>query len=239
MLTAGVLFLTYTNTECQSAPNPAFVTILVGEEETKFVVHRNLMLHYSSFFKTAFEGPFAEHETETMRQKDIDSRLFGVLVHWLYTRKIEYGVTLLSSSLIMSGLSKWTTSDPAGHGQSAKKAFLMVMLWTLAKTYRMRELQNDAMVALYKHIENLHLEDLMPLICYAYKDGKPTPLKQLLIESVAFDPELLDFPGWVDDATEAVAKDLAKELSKMLGERAYLSIGRVQDFFVAISEDKK
>jgi hypothetical protein len=233
--------LTYTNNGCQSAPNPAFVTILVGEEETKFVVHRDLMLHYSSFFKTAFEGPFAEHETETMRQKDTDSRLFGVLVHWLYTRKIEYDDTLLSSSLIMSGLSKWTTSDATSQEVSElmKKALLMTMLWTLAETYRVRELQNDAMGALYKLIESLLFpEDLLPMICYAYKDGKPTPLKQLLIKSVAFNSDLC--PGWVDDATELTEAvvDVAKELTERLlyPDRG---MGSVDRFFVAISEDKK
>jgi hypothetical protein len=190
------------------------------------------MFHYSTFFKTAFEGPFVEHETQTMRLEHVESRLFGVLIHWLYTKEIKYEDDILSSSMPMQGVSLAPISN--SNGKRVKKELLMAMLWMLAKTCNVYELQNEVMGLLYTLVKVLTLENITPLICYAYKDGEPTALKRLLIQAVALSPDSAKFLQWVDNATEEVTKDLAKELSKMLGDRADLSIGRVQDFWVEV-----
>lgn len=65
------------------------MTIVVGSDEQKFIVHKDLICHHSPFFKSAFNGRFLEGETQMMKLEDVDTPMFGAIVNWLYTEKIE------------------------------------------------------------------------------------------------------------------------------------------------------
>lgn len=66
----------------------AFVTFIVGDENQKFVVHKNLVEHYSPAFENAFNGGFIEGQTRELNLGDVDANIFGLVVNWLYTQKI-------------------------------------------------------------------------------------------------------------------------------------------------------
>jgi hypothetical protein len=63
-----------------------FVTLTIGPESSiqNFVVHKELICHFSPVFSAAFNSAFIEGETQRMTFIDIDAKPFGLLIHWLY-----------------------------------------------------------------------------------------------------------------------------------------------------------
>lgn len=58
-----------------------------GSTET-FKVHKNFICYYSPFFDAAFNGDFAEGESQEMEFHEVDLQTFGMFVNWLYTQSI-------------------------------------------------------------------------------------------------------------------------------------------------------
>ncbi|ERF74420.1 hypothetical protein EPUS_06598 [Endocarpon pusillum Z07020] len=63
------------------------VTVRAGTGETTqlFTIHKNLLCQSSSFFKSTFNGRFAESESSYLELKAVDPLTFEVLYQWLYT----------------------------------------------------------------------------------------------------------------------------------------------------------
>lgn len=53
------------------------------------MVHKNLVCHYSSFFKAACKGGFREAESNEVKLPDDEPETFDNFVQWLYTREFE------------------------------------------------------------------------------------------------------------------------------------------------------
>lgn len=68
-----------------------FVKITVGTDpDTQtFSILKSLVCHKSPFFRAAFEGSFSEAESQTMTLEDVEPKIFGLMVDWLYTQKVE------------------------------------------------------------------------------------------------------------------------------------------------------
>ena len=69
------------------------VTIIVGPDgsEQTFVVHQSAISYHSPFFAAAFKSNFVEGQTQSMRLAEVEEKIFGLLVHWIYTGEIEGG----------------------------------------------------------------------------------------------------------------------------------------------------
>jgi hypothetical protein len=68
---------------------PQTVVIIIvdlGANQQTFVIHKHLISHYSPFFKAEFDSNIEQGETKTMTMEDVDARIFGLFVHWLYTQ---------------------------------------------------------------------------------------------------------------------------------------------------------
>jgi hypothetical protein len=59
----------------------AFVTFIVGDKNQKFVVHKNLVEHYSLALEKAFNGGFIEEQTQELNLRDVDTDIFGLVVN--------------------------------------------------------------------------------------------------------------------------------------------------------------
>lgn len=72
-------------------PEQSFVTFIVGDDESKktFQVHKIIAVSKSPVFKAAFDGKFAEAESQSMRLDDIEVEDFGNVVHCLYLGKLK------------------------------------------------------------------------------------------------------------------------------------------------------
>ena len=58
-------------------------------EVESFYVHKNFITHYSPYFNAAFNGSFAEGQTQKMSLEDTEPHVFGTFVNWLYSQEIE------------------------------------------------------------------------------------------------------------------------------------------------------
>ncbi|APA08513.1 predicted protein [Sclerotinia sclerotiorum 1980 UF-70] len=65
------------------------VHIKVGKDLQDFGVHKSLICHYSPYFKAAFTSGFEETRTGIMNLADVDSGVFELFFHWLYTQRIN------------------------------------------------------------------------------------------------------------------------------------------------------
>jgi len=52
-------------------------------------VHKNFITHYSPYFDAAFNGNFAEGQSQKLDLEDTEPHVFGTFVNWLYSQNIE------------------------------------------------------------------------------------------------------------------------------------------------------
>ncbi|KAI9715725.1 MAG: hypothetical protein M1828_000740 [Chrysothrix sp. TS-e1954] len=62
------------------------IKIVIGSDDPSiFYVHRQLLCHYSSFFKKALCGKFAEASSDTINLEEDDPKTFAIVRDWLYS----------------------------------------------------------------------------------------------------------------------------------------------------------
>lgn len=66
----------------------AMVHIRVGEEEQDFCVHKNLICHYSPYFKTAFNIGLEEDKRGIMKLPETEVEVFELFQGRLYTQSL-------------------------------------------------------------------------------------------------------------------------------------------------------
>jgi len=69
-------------------------TVLVGDVEKAFSVHRNLIVTSSDFFAKALNGGFQE-KGGTVYLRDGDPEAFEIYLQWLYTARFSRKRTIL------------------------------------------------------------------------------------------------------------------------------------------------
>jgi hypothetical protein len=207
------------------------VTIIVGPDgsEQTFVVHQSAISYHSPFFAAAFKSNFVEGQTQSMRLADVEEKIFGLLVHWIYTDEIEGGHCV--------GL------VPAGK------------LWLLADWCMIPELQNAAILLIRDTIftgvvTKTTLVGFRDLILLAYKFEIQSPLRKLLADFMSLNSaqslrkflerilEGLDARIAVDIATD-IAVLLRTECQKSNHQRGAISILKlvpIQKYYVDVPE---
>jgi hypothetical protein len=126
----------------------SLVTFIIGrgDEEQTFVVHKEFVTFYSSFFAAAFEeksGCF-EAETQTMKLLDADAMGFGKIVHWLYTKHIEVD------------------------GEDSCQLYNLAVLWNLAGQFKIVDLQNSLMSDIINGVKADDGVNMVPFLRFAY-----------------------------------------------------------------------
>ncbi|KAH7382020.1 hypothetical protein BKA64DRAFT_713263 [Cadophora sp. MPI-SDFR-AT-0126] len=111
-----------------------------------FPIHKNHICHYSSFFDAAFNGNFAEAESQEVVLYEVQPPVFGMFVNWLYTQEI----------VMEDG------EPPNVHG--------LVHLWLLADRILVPSLQNQV-INLIERTRQQKGNDRLPseLFPYIYK----------------------------------------------------------------------
>ncbi|KAN0122681.1 hypothetical protein V8E51_001007 [Hyaloscypha variabilis] len=73
-----------------SLKKPAeLVTLYAGKSNEKFVVHKEFVTHYSPVLRAAFSSDFIEGQTQTYRLEDTTEEAVRLLIHWIYTQKLD------------------------------------------------------------------------------------------------------------------------------------------------------
>ncbi|KAK0112498.1 hypothetical protein ONS96_001734 [Cadophora gregata f. sp. sojae] len=64
---------------------------VVDDDQTHhqtFPLHKGHVCHYSPFFDAAFNGNFAEGESQEVELHEVPPAIFGIFANWLYTQDI-------------------------------------------------------------------------------------------------------------------------------------------------------
>lgn len=171
---------------------PSIVTIIIGPENSQetFIVHKDLICHYSPFFSTAFNSTFTEGLTKTMTLPDVDLNNFGLFVHWLYTQKIDLNT------------------------QNSDAVLPLAQLWTLAERFQAIKLQNSIMDHLRILVEFAEKHNLKDFLHYAYESKETNPLKRLAAYRMAWKTTKQALAAWIDHLPEGVLVDIVMSLKK-------------------------
>jgi hypothetical protein len=86
--------LTSNSVACQGE----IVTVYIGPEKKPYNVHEDLICYHSEYFRTAYNGQRREAE-EGVVLADIESEVFNLFLHWMYTQNIpssDYDITSIA-----------------------------------------------------------------------------------------------------------------------------------------------
>jgi hypothetical protein len=81
------------------------VTLQIGEPAKPFIVHKDLLVDSSPYFRNAFTGRFKEKDGE-MVLNDVAERTSGILKKWLYAQKLTKPEALRDKYKVRVGLNK-------------------------------------------------------------------------------------------------------------------------------------
>lgn len=152
--------------------------------------------HYSPVLKAAFNGPFANAQTNSYKLEEISPGAFRLFFQWIYSQKIEVPLEryLQRDPYIISILdnvdfSEWDNEDFAKLIQE----FYLVQLWITADHLLMPTLQNVTMTVLIslqdtppnQFYKRTYYEEWFP---YLYEHTAPgSPLRHLIVDRNAYD----------------------------------------------------
>jgi hypothetical protein len=64
-------------------------TLLVSPNETRFLIHTDLLIHHSPFFRAALQSRFAEASTQTIKLVEETVGTFELFLAWLYSQSLD------------------------------------------------------------------------------------------------------------------------------------------------------
>jgi BTB/POZ domain len=173
------------------------VTIIIGPEESKetFIIHKELICHYSPFFSVAFNSnsKYAEGATQTMKLPDVDVENFGLFVQWVYNQQIDL--------------------DPK---ERDANILPLAKLWTLAERFLITKLQNKIMDKLRVLVEFAESQNLKDFLHYAYESKQKSPLKRLAVDRMAWTTTAQALSTWILDEhlPEGMLVDIVMSLKR-------------------------
>ncbi|KAF2459689.1 hypothetical protein BDY21DRAFT_275119, partial [Lineolata rhizophorae] len=138
-----------------------------------FVIHRDLLTHYSPFFAAALKGNFAEAETQKVNLPDERVDTFEIFVEWLYSQRLD------------------TTAPPQATGpflKDGKPAFFSLLhLYSLADRLCIEDLRNDIVDAVATLAERANAVPTPSDTHLLYVAIRPSaPLRALVLDLFAF-----------------------------------------------------
>lgn len=147
------------------------ITILVGDKETKFQVHENVITHWSGFFRKACSSDFREAAEKLVRLPEMDVDSFASYVHWAYT-----GIVRVKDDEVVD-----LTRDAT---QTGCLKIQLIKLYTAADVLIDTQLRNATIGRL---VENCRCSNTIPGISHvnaAYEStAEGSKLRQFLADS--------------------------------------------------------
>lgn len=137
----------------KGSADDALITLLIGKDNKKFVVHKTFACYYSPVFDAAFNGAFDNSKTQTYDLGEVEENTVALLVAWIYSQKI-------------------VTPEAAVNETFKAFQFNLVRLWVLADQLMIPQLQ-DVSIALLE--ESRASVERIPttMLQYAYQNTTP------------------------------------------------------------------
>lgn len=112
-------------------------TFIVGAEQKKFIIHKEVACKHSYVLRTEFDGPFIKDRTAVYTLEDTDTEVFRLFFEFLYREKVIF---------------KSHNPNPADDVDKVRarnhtskcedQDYVLVDLWILADRFMVRPLQN-------------------------------------------------------------------------------------------------
>jgi hypothetical protein len=168
-----------------SGPDAAFVTINVGSnnEQKRFVVHEDLLTHYSKFFRAALKGGFKEANERIIPLGEQSPRLFELFVHWLYYQRFPATEHNDDQEIIR------LFQDSKHVPNMYNSVETLIKLHVFADQYDVEKLMQATVDELYCHVLDTKVNMCMPAtsIEYAFDHLRTTtPMCRLLVDIATF-----------------------------------------------------
>lgn len=168
----------------------------MGQKETRFLLHRELLTYYSPFFSATLDGAFAEGLSQVVKLKEERLEIFEFFVHWLYTQHLE---------------------DAGLYKDGRPTYFNLLELYSLADRLLIEKLRNDTVdkIAQLAEATNSVLTPSDTYILYdTIRPGADAPIRRLVLDLFAFkrtDNLLANHP---DDWHPLFLRDLVVKLKR-------------------------
>jgi len=114
------------------------VTVLVGADRTKFVIHKDLLTSKSEFFRAALTGDWEESKSQKVHLPEDDPAAFEMFAHWLYFTEVDFEVNDRAFTTLSEA---WFLGDKL-QAIAFKIAVINEFVPTMYKTERLTTLQN-------------------------------------------------------------------------------------------------
>jgi hypothetical protein len=105
------------------------VHIKIGKEKQDFGVNKQLISHYSPYFKAAFTSGFQEAKTGIMNLPETEPQVFDIFYEWLYSQRL------------------WSPDDEEEDRPDTDK---LAKLYVFADMAAVPHLQNQVLTALHE-----------------------------------------------------------------------------------------
>lgn len=167
-------------------------TIQVGPAQKEFMVHRALLCDRSKYFAKALTGSFEESKTGTVKLEDVSTMLFRLVVSWLYTGTIVYGVSdngpnIQSEFADFKYGGEFDDEEINADDTSTWPKLVLVKLYVLADRLDMKVLRNDSIVALNNALmrskRTIHVSSLRYVSSHT---TARSPLRKLIVDHLAY-----------------------------------------------------
>ena len=125
------------------------ITILAGENEHPFTVHKNIICNRSPYFVAASSEAWQQQEEKgVVRLSSVDADTFTVYAHWIYTGAIDLDIVETED--------KCHHREAARHNRKCERLFyskILVKLYLAGDLLIDRKLKNVTMDKLLDHIQ--------------------------------------------------------------------------------------
>ncbi|KAH7363881.1 hypothetical protein BKA65DRAFT_472250 [Rhexocercosporidium sp. MPI-PUGE-AT-0058] len=184
------------------------VTLFAGMSPNRFVVHKDFACHYAPVLEAAFNGKFIEGHTQVYKFQDTGEEAVRLLVHWLYTQKLD---TIVLNDLHKQGGSE----NHSKHLNSQSRA--MVELWVLCERLLIPRLQNEIITEIErvrKHTQVISISNLK----YVYENTpSDSPLRRVHVDyCVAHCISSISYSKYPDRYPQEMLLDMVKRFTKVI-----------------------
>jgi hypothetical protein len=167
-------------------------TILVGPDETNFVVHQAVLCDKSPYFAKALTGSFEESKIGIVNLEDVSPVLFKIVVSWLYCGKIIYTVSDDGSNIdhdfaVFKRDDELMSEDINADNNSTWPRQILVELYVLADRLDIRELRTNTIDAVNNSL--MHSKLILSVSSHKYISLNTTaqsPLRRLVVDHLAY-----------------------------------------------------
>ncbi|KEQ71847.1 hypothetical protein M436DRAFT_50601, partial [Aureobasidium namibiae CBS 147.97] len=176
------------------------VTVEVGAEKKAFLIHKDLLIFYSDYFRGAFDGSFSEAAKGKLFLVDERVNVFSIVNQFVYTREL---------------------SDKDNYELDWD---VLIRAWIFGDKYLMPSLQNKVMTTL---IEKHTRDNFLPTLQFKliWNNTLPgSPLRKVMVDLVAYKCDLGPFLSM--DGGQRWPHEALIELLTVVGAKRKEDIGK-------------